>query len=161
MMVRMARKDWKGFSESRHKSKQCEPVPLQPKQDQEPERSEERCNVPLAQAYFAQIPLPFNMPTVSSNMLHMHAVILLGQPNNSILSMPSIPQMMHQFPTIQPNDVVRQVSLASEPPNEAQPNEKPKANEGTVTIRKQNGKVTLSRSELNAAIAMSMLDEVN
>ena len=74
-----------------------------------------------------------------------------------------IPPMMHQFAPNQPNYDNGHLPLArdiidSKPLEKSGSFNKPQPRKEMVTIRKQNTKASLLKSELNAAIAMSMLD---
>lgn len=165
-MVRMTKKNWKASRERKCKPKSMKPVASQTEVQMEPEQSEKQPSIPQLQPRAPQISVPVFMSIVPVPMWPMQAVNLPGQPYCPIPPQRSNLEMMHQLSSAREQYVDRQVPLArhidtrTEPLKKACSIDQPRASKDIVTIRKQNTKVPLSKSELNAAIAMSMLDEV-
>lgn len=167
-MARMTKKDWKA---GRSKRKPAMPPPAEHPQ---PVAHHE---IPAFQAGPPQIPVPLIVPVVQVQpimqpMWPVQVIDLPVQPYPLIrpqshtlptMSRFPIPQLM-QKRALKPQSIYRsihgQMPLKDFPQGNPTKKVRPQSSEDTVTVLKQNVKVTLSRNELNAAIGISMLEDV-
>ena len=178
----MTKKDWRASRVPKRKPKLSQPAPAPAHPEPEPEQPEEQWNIPPVPPPPPQMPMPLLVPVVQVQipMWPMEVVNLPGQLYRPIPH-PSIPLvMMHEFSTAsrlahlhyaaRARYVDEQVPFTRHVPSESShlhhadgqvPLTRSAPNESLEkeSIRKPNAKVSVSRTELNAAIAMSMLDD--
>ena len=173
----MTKKDWRASRVPKRKSKLLQPAPAPA--HPEPEQPEEQWNLPPVPPRPPRMPMPLLVPVVQVQvpMWPVEVVNLPGQLYHPIPHQPIPHVMMREFPpasrlahlhhgqvpftrdvpshqaTRARYDVDGQVPFPRSVPRESLEREQ-------TNTRKENAKSSVSRSELNAAIAMSMLDDV-